>query len=174
MSWGVRCVVLAGAALALAACGKPAGGGADQAAAPTEPASAPAPAPPELTAAQKKTMLAELPAAYRDADLDNGQAQFAVCRSCHSLDQGGSNMTGPNLYGIFGRKAGAKTDFIYSDDMKKAGWTWDADHLEKWIQSPRTVLPGTKMTFIGVPDAKNRADLIAYLKTATSPAPPPA
>jgi len=172
MTTVVRCAVLAGVALALTACGKSGGAAQNQATAPTEaPTAAPVAAAP-LTSEQKKVLLAGLPAAYQAADLDNGQAQFAVCRSCHTLDQGGANVIGPNLHGVFGRRAGSKTDFDYSDDMKKAGWTWDADHLDKWIQNPRGVLPGTKMTYAGMPDAKNRTDLIAYLKTATSPVPP--
>ena len=80
-------------------------------------------------------------------------------------------MTGPNLWGIFGRKAGSKAGFTYSDDLKNAGWTWDADRIDKWITNPRAVLPGTKMTFIGMPDPNDRRDVIAFLKVQTSAAP---
>ena len=80
-------------------------------------------------------------------------------------------MTGPNLWGIFGRKAGSDATFTYSDDLKNAGWTWDADRIDKWITNPRAVLPGTKMTFIGMPDANDRRDVVAFLKTQTSAAP---
>ena len=65
-------------------------------------------------------------------------------------------MTGPNLWGIFGRKAGSKAGFNYSDDLKNAGWTWDADASTSGSTNPRAVLPGTKMTFVGMPDAKDR------------------
>ena len=160
------------AVLALGACGKSEQTNApEQPANPTAPASAPAPVPTPLTDAQKKSLLAELPAAYQSADLSNGEAKFAVCAACHSLPEGAADMTGPNLWGIFGRKAGSKASFAYSDDLKNAGWTWDADHLDKWITNPRAVLPGTKMTYLGMTDANDRRDVIAYLKVSTSPAP---
>ena len=150
-------------ALALAGCG-PSGGSATNTTAATTP---PAPAP-TLTDAQKKALVAQLPAAYQAADLSNGEAKFALCRSCHTTAQGGDDMTGPNLWGIFGRKAGSKASFTYSDDLKNAGWTWDADRIDKWITNPRAVLPGTKMTFIGMPDANDRRDVVAFLKVQTS------
>jgi len=165
-----RVRVLGGLALvlALAACGKPNGASApEQPANPTEPASAPAP----MTDAQKKALLAELPAAYQGANIENGEARFAVCRACHTTVEGGQDMTGPNLWGVFGRKAGSKADFNYSDDMKNSGWTWDAARIDQWITNPRAMLAGTKMTFIGMPNPQDRIDLIGYLKVATSPAP---
>ena len=128
-------------------------------------------AAPALTDAQKTALVAQLPAAYQGADLSNGEAKFAVCRSCHTLSQGGEDMTGPNLWGVFGRKAGAEPGFAYSDGMKAAGWTWDAGRIDKWITNPRAVLADTKMTFIGIPSATDRRDVIAFLKTQTSPAP---
>lgn len=161
-------VTAAMVALALAGCGKPTPANTTNAA---EQAAAPAPAAPALTDAQKKALLAELPAPYQSADLSNGEAKFAVCQACHTIVQGGADMTGPNLWGVFGRKAGSEASFTYSDDMKAAGWTWDADHLDKWITNPKTVLNGTKMTFVGVPDANDRRDIIAYLKVSTSPPP---
>jgi cytochrome c len=161
-----RIAVFAVAALALADCGQPSSNTASNAA-----ASATVGAPPELTDAQKKTLLAELPVAYQGADLSNGEAKFAVCRACHTLNQGGDDMTGPNLWGIFGRKAGSKSGFTYSDDMKNAGWSWDAARIDTWITNPHGVLPGTKMTFIGMPNATDRRDVIAFLKVQTSPPP---
>src|SRR5580704_19237073 len=110
------------AAVSLAACGNGGGSSSSSSSGNTPVAAAPA-APQVLTDAQKKALVAELPAAYQGADLSNGEAKFAVCRSCHTLVQGGEDMTGPNLWGVFGRKAGAKDGFTYSDDMKKAGWT---------------------------------------------------
>jgi cytochrome c len=159
-------LILSVAAALLAGCGqKPAAS--DQASTPTEPASAPAePAAP--TPDQEKASLATLPAAYASADIANGKAKFTQCAACHTVGKGGPNMTGPNLYGIFGRKAGSVDGFSYSDDLKAAGWTWDAARLDAWIADPKKVLANTRMSFMGLKDPKDRADVIAYLKVATS------
>jgi len=156
-------LTLAAAALAvtLAACGKP------ETAAPSGGASeAPAPAA-ELTAEDEAALLASLLAAYNTADLANGEAKFALCRSCHTIAEGGVNMTGPNLHGVFGRKAAALESYKYSEPLQKAGWLWDAEHLDQWLANPKTYLPGNKMTFAGLKDAKDRVDLIAFLKVET-------
>jgi cytochrome c len=160
-------VIAAAAVLALAGCG-PSGGSA-----PSNSQATTAPAAPSvtLTDPQKKALVAELPAAYQAADLSNGEAKFALCRSCHTTSQSGDDMTGPNLWGVFGRKAGSKAGFTYSDDLKSAGWAWDADRIDKWITNPRAVEAGTKMTFIGMPNPTDRRDVIAFLKVQTSPAP---
>jgi cytochrome c len=152
-------------ALSVSGCGKPV------ASTNTTATSAPAAPAPALTDSQKKALVAELPAAYQAADLSNGEAKFALCRSCHTTSQGGDDMTGPNLWGIFGRKAGSKAGFNYSDDLKNAGWSWDAGRIDKWITNPRAVEAGTKMTFIGMPNATDRRDVIAFLKVQTSPPP---
>jgi cytochrome c len=118
--------------------------------------------------ARRKALLAALPAAYQTADLDNGQAKFALCQSCHTVAQGGTAMTGPNLWGVFGRKAGSAPGFTYSDGLKASGIVWDAASLDKWITNPRGDVAGTKMTYLGMESAKDRADTIAYLKTVTT------
>ena len=135
--------VAIGAALALTGCGKSSTSG--------EPK---APAPPPPTAAEKAATLAALPAPYNQADLANGEAKFALCRSCHTLTPGGANMTGPNLYGVFGRKAASAADYAYSDALKSAGFVWEFHHLDAWLADPRGYMPGTKMTFVGLKDAK--------------------
>ena len=150
-------------AVSLSACGKsststPATSGGDQSAA---PAAAP------LTAEQQKAILATLPAPYNTADIDNGAAKFALCSSCHTLSQGGPVMTGPNLYHILGEKAGVRPGFKFSDQMVAAGFTWDAAHLDTWITDPKAMIPGTKMTFAGLKDPKDRTDVIAYLMVNT-------
>jgi cytochrome c len=167
MSFSVAARLSMLAVLALAACGQPSSN--NNAASATS--AAPVGAPPELTDAQKKALLAELPPAYQGADLSNGEAKFAICRSCHTLAQGGEDMTGPNLWGVIGRKAGSKPGFSYSDELAHAGWTWDAPRIDKWIENPHAVLPDTKMTFVGMASAADRRDVIAFLKVQTSPAP---
>jgi cytochrome c len=130
-------------------------------------AAAPSSAPPEASSGEAAAALADLPAPYNTGDPDNGRAKFALCQACHSVAAGAPNMTGPNLHGIFGRKAGTLAGFTYSDAMKGAGWTWDAPHLDAWLSSPAKTLPGTKMTFVGLPNPQDRIDVIAYLKIAS-------
>jgi cytochrome c len=131
------------------------------------PATPSEPAPAKLSEAERQKLLTSLPAPYNTGDLANGEAKFALCRSCHTITPGGPNMTGPNLYGVFGRKAGSKPDFHYSDALKNANFTWDAAHLDMWLSDPKTYLPGTKMIFAGVKAEKDRIDLISFLKVET-------
>ena len=152
-------VAAAAMAAALAGCG-PSGGGKTDA----TPA---APKAPELSEAERQALLAALPAPYNAADLKNGQSKFALCRSCHTITPGGPNMTGPNLHSVFGEPAATKADYRYSEVLKTAGIVWDAQHLDQWLANPRTYLPGTKMSFVGIKDAKDRTDLIAYLMVET-------
>ena len=112
-------------------------------------------------------MLASLPAPYNTADLANGQTKFGLCQSCHTITPGGANMTGPNLHGVFGKTAASHPDYKYSDALKAAGFVWDGDKLNQWLEKPQTFLPGTKMTFAGLKEPKDRADLIAYLMVET-------
>src|SRR5262249_15903858 len=97
----------------------------------------------------------------------SGQRVFGACAACHSLrpDQ---NMTGPSLAGIWNRKAGSSASFSrYSPAMKSANVEWNDKTLDEWIADPQHVIPGNQMTFAGIKDAKQRADLIAFLKQAT-------
>ena len=139
-------------------------------AAPEAPSAGPLPARTQPSAAAQ-ALLDELPAAYRQADLENGRLHFNLCRACHTITPGGPNMTGPNLYGVFGRKVASKAGYSYSAALSAKSWTWDAEHLDGWLKSPRTDVPGTKMSFYGIPDDEDRRDLIAYLKVATSGGP---
>ncbi|HEX4095839.1 MAG TPA: cytochrome c family protein [Caulobacteraceae bacterium] len=137
----------------------------------TSEQAAPTPPPPP-TPAQVTALVATLPAPFNTGDVQNGKERFVQCAACHTITEGGPNLTGPNLYGVFGRKAGSKADFNYSDGLKAAGFTWDAAHINQWITDPRAMIPGTKMTFVGLPDPKDRIDVIAYLKSQTTPPPP--
>ena len=150
-------------AISLSGCGKSSTG--TPATTSTDQSAAPAAAP--LTAEQKKAILVTLPAPYNAADIDNGEAKFALCSSCHTLSQGGPVMTGPNLYHILGEKAGVRPGYKFSDPMVAAGFTWDAAHLDTWITDPKVMIPGTKMTFAGLKDPKDRTDVIAYLMIQT-------
>ncbi len=146
---------------ALSACNKP------STTPPAEQSASTVTAPAAMSDADKQKALAALPAPYNTADLTNGESKFALCSTCHTLPEGGPNMTGPNLHGVFGRKAGVLPGYSYSDPLKATGWTWDAAHVDTWITDPKTVVPGTKMTFAGLKDAKDRTDVIAYLMIGT-------
>jgi cytochrome c len=99
------------------------------------------------------------------ANVANGKALFSRCAACHTADKGGPNGLGPNLYGVVGRKAGSKKDFSYSAAMKNSGIVWGNQKLDAYIAHPAEVVPGNRMAFAGLPDAKQRSDLIAWLDT---------
>lgn len=92
-------------------------------------------------------------------------AVFAQCAVCHSVAQGGKAGIGPNLWGTVGAPAAQRPGFAYSAALRSAGLVWDDATLDKWLQKPMALVPGTRMTFAGLPDAAKRAEVIAYLKT---------
>jgi cytochrome c len=104
-------------------------------------------------------------AAASAGNVANGKALFSRCAACHTAGKGGPNGLGPNLYGVVGRKAGSKKDFSYSAAMKNSGIVWTNQKLDAYIAHPADVVPGNRMAFAGIPDAKQRADLIAWLDT---------
>ena len=104
-------------------------------------------------------------AAAQAQDASAGKAVFAQCIACHSVD--GKNGVGPTLKGVVGRTAGTATGFQYSSAMTKSGTTWDAKSLDGFIANPQQAVPGNVMPFPGLRDAKQRADLLAFLQTLT-------
>lgn len=106
---------------------------------------------------------------YAGADRENGQRLAQMCKACHTLNTGGVHMTGPNLFGFFGRPAGSAERYAYSAALQEAEFGWTPRALDAWLVRPARFLPGNRMSFPGVSSASDRADLIAYLLEATSP-----
>jgi cytochrome c2 len=104
-----------------------------------------------------------------DADLMKiGQREYYTkCYACHSLEEDGGHKLGPNLWGVFGAKAGSKAGFVYSDALKKSGITWTAATMDKWLASPSAFVPGNQMAYAGLPNEQDRKALIAYLRAKT-------
>ncbi|OHD00389.1 MAG: cytochrome C [Sphingomonadales bacterium RIFCSPLOWO2_12_FULL_63_15] len=99
-------------------------------------------------------------------DAVKGKVVFARCALCHDVKPGPKKM-GPALNGLFGRTSGTIAGFTYSPAMQKAKIRWDAKTLDAFLAKPSAVVPGNRMAFAGVPQAADRANLIAYLKSAT-------
>jgi cytochrome c len=98
-----------------------------------------------------------------------GERIYGRCGACHAIDR---DRTGPRHRGLFGRRAGSVPGFPYSAAMKKAGekgLVWNEETLDKFLKNPLKFVPGTRMTYAGVPNDQDRADLLAYLKEATAP-----
>ena len=106
------------------------------------------------------------------ADPAKGQQVFNKCMACHNADKGGANQLGPNLWDVIGEPIGQGKGFAFSDALSKKGGTWNWDNLSQWLTSPKAFAPGTKMTFAGLSNSQDRADVIAFLN-AHSDAPKP-
>ncbi len=96
-------------------------------------------------------------------DAEAGKKVFTKCRTCHVTDLG-VNRIGPSMAGIMGNQAGAVEGFNYTDANKNSGITWTEEKMFQYLEKPQRVIPKTKMVFAGLPDAQQRADVIAYLK----------
>ena len=100
-------------------------------------------------------------------DTTAGDAELQKCRICHALNQGGGNRVGPDLFGVFGRKAGIIVGFPYSDAMKNSDIVWDDETLAKFLRDPKDFLPGNRMSFPGIKDQTALQGLLARLKQVT-------
>ncbi len=158
-------------ALALAACSKePTTEKADSSAPAAEattaaaPAAAPAPAAAAAPAADNVDTVSGAKYASFTGDAASGEKVFAACKVCHAVEAG-VNKIGPSLHAVVGRKAGEIANYTYSAANKGSGITWTPEKMFQYLEAPQRVVPGTKMTYPGLPDPQKRADVIAYLKT---------
>jgi len=119
-----------------------------------------------VSAALGSALLAALPAHAADAaDAARGEQLYSRCIACHALAR---DRVGPRHCGVLGRRAGSVPGFAYTDEMKNSQLVWDEKTLDRFLAKPMSVVPGTSMTYDGVPEARDRADLIAYLRQAAS------
>jgi cytochrome c len=133
------------------------------------PAAGPAAAPVEEPVPDWGTVLAS-------ADVAKGAEVHKRCEQCHDISKGGPNKIGPELWGVVGRPRASHPGFSYSSAMKAKGGNWTFDELFRFLKSPGSYIPGTKMSFAGLRSSQDRIDLIAYLRTQSDspvPIPPP-
>jgi cytochrome c len=100
--------------------------------------------------------------AHAQGDPKRGEKVFEKCRACHAAD-GAANEVGPGLGGVFGRRAGERDDFRYSPALKRSGITWTPQTMNDFIADPQKMVPANRMPYDGLPDARDRADLIIYM-----------
>ena len=120
---------------------------------------------------------AEKPIAFylATADAAAGEQVFKKCTACHNADQGGANALGPSLYGVMGNPVASHPGFAFTDALKGKGGSWDWDTMSAWLASPKKFAPGTKMTFAGLSNPQDRANVMAFLNSRdASPLPVPA
>lgn len=134
---------------------------------PDAPAAGGAPAAAEEQDPPVATLLAA-------ANVDAGKKAFGKCASCHGTEKGGPAKVGPNLFDVVGGPKAHMAGFAYSDAIKKTGGEWSYDNLYAFLKNPKAYAPGTKMAYAGSKSPKERADLIAYLRSLSdSPKPLP-
>ena len=108
------------------------------------------------------------------ASVEKGAAVAKKCASCHTFEKGGPNRVGPNLFGVVGRDRAAEPGFNYSAAMKAKGGKWSFEDLNAFLANPKATVPGTAMSFAGLPKDSERADMISYLRSlADNPVPVP-
>ncbi len=114
-------------------------------------------------AAAATTLLLAAGIAHAQGDAKHGRKLFEECHACHSLERGAQGV-GPSLHGVFGRRAGELDDFRYSAALKRSGITWTPKTLDAYIADPQQAVPANRMPYAGMPEARDRADLIMYMQ----------
>ena len=123
-------------------------------------------------AAPAVEQLPDFASAIPAADAAAGKEVAQRCQQCHDLSKGGPNKIGPDLYGIIGRPRASHPGFSYSAAMTSKGGTWTYEELFRFLHSPSGYIPGTKMTFVGLPRAQDRLNLIAFMRSWADTPPP--
>lgn len=116
------------------------------------------------TVVKKEEKSVDIAALLKTADFDRGAKIFKKCATCHTINKGGANKVGPNLYSVVGRKRAAISSFKYSEAMIKKGGSWSRDDLNLFLTKPKAFVSGTKMGFAGLKKPQDRADAILYLE----------
>jgi cytochrome c len=106
---------------------------------------------------------ADLDARLAAANLKRGQLLYMVCKACHDVEAGLPHKVGPNLHGMFGRKAGTAEGFKYTDALVKSGIVWTPETMDAWLKQPGALVPGNGMAFAGIANDADRASLVAWL-----------
>ncbi len=114
------------------------------------------------------------PVNFAAGDPAKGKDLFSKCTSCHTITQGGANGIGPNLYGVMGGKHAHVAGFAYSSGMTSKPGTWDWAAMDEWLKSPKKYVEGTKMSFAGLSNPEDRANIIRYINDQGSNLPVPA
>ena len=105
----------------------------------------------------------DLDARLAAANLKRGQLLYMVCKACHDVEAGLPHKVGPNLHGMFGRKAGTAEGFRYTDALVKSGIVWTPETMDAWLKQPGAMVPGNGMAFAGIANDADRASLVAWL-----------
>ena len=105
----------------------------------------------------------DLDARLASANMKRGQLLYMVCKACHDVEAGLPHKVGPNLHGMFGRKAGTAEGFKYTDALAKSGLVWTPETMDEWLRQPGALVPGNGMAFAGIANDADRASLIAWL-----------
>ena len=119
-------------------------------------------------AAQQEEEVIPLPVFLANASVDAGARAANKCAACHTFEEGGANKVGPNLYGIMGNKTAHLSDYAYSADLANANGTWGWEEMNAFLENPKAVYPGTKMSFAGLRKPEERANIMVYMNSLSS------
>ncbi|NBB69019.1 MAG: c-type cytochrome [Alphaproteobacteria bacterium] len=128
----------------------------------------------DVAEAEAEPQVEPLPVRLASASAADGEGAFRACAACHNVEQGGAHLVGPNLWDIIGAEIAAKDGFGYSDALAGKDGEWTYDKMDAWLENPSEWAPGTSMSYAGIKDPQDRADMLAYLRSlADQPEPLP-